>query len=100
MVDYPKHLNTRKDYLYVKENFPREQWEGDFQALLDSCKDWFYVGTLKSAKAGVNDDTHMVVDETLEDGTTSYSQYELKENPNARIFQLGFTVEEVEGLLA
>lgn len=100
MIGYPKHLNTREDYLYVKENFPREQWEGDFQALLDSYKDWFFAGTLESAEAGVNDDTHMVVDEVHEDGTTSWSQYELKENPAAKIFRLGFTVEEVEGLLA
>ena len=36
MKGYPKNLNTKFDYLYVKENFKRELWEKDFQNLLDT----------------------------------------------------------------
>lgn len=27
MVGFPKHLNTKEDYMYIKENFPTEQWK-------------------------------------------------------------------------
>ena len=42
MKGYPQHLNTKADYMYVRANFPREQWLPDFQALLDSTHDWFF----------------------------------------------------------
>ena len=103
MKGYPKCLNSKDDYLYVKDNFSRDEWAGDFQALLDSVKDWFFVEMLESEEAGLTDDTHKVVVNEEGEGdnaTKTYAQYELKENPAAKIFRLGFTTEEVEGYLA
>lgn len=102
MQGYPKHLNSKADYLYVKDNFPKEQWEKDFQKLLDSRKDWVTTGTVASVEAGVTDATHRVIPEYEENGTepTSYAQQELQDIPTAKIFRLGFTVEEVEGYIA
>ena len=48
MKGYPKNLKTKFDYLYVKENFKRELWEKDFQNLLDTRMDWFFVKNLDS----------------------------------------------------
>ena len=46
MVGYPKSLKTKEDYEYVRNNFPKEMWKKDFQALLDSSYDWFFVEKL------------------------------------------------------
>ena len=101
MVGFPKWLNTKEDYFYVREHFPHEQWEPVFQALLDERMTWLNIGQLASEEEGVTDNIHKVV--TVggeEDGTpVQYYQYEYKEDPNCKLFRLGFTVEEVKDLL-
>ena len=94
MIGLPKHLNSKDDFIYVKENFPKEKWIGLFQNLLDERMQWFNVGTLTDNEPGIEDDTHRVVTCNTTDGEERY-QYELKENPNCNLFRLGFTVEEV-----
>lgn len=101
MKGYPKTLNTKADYLYVKDNFPKEMWERDFQDLLASQKDWITTGTVSSIEGGVTDATHQVIEEVSEDGSTvTYLQQELQDIPTAKIFSLGFTPEEVQSILA
>lgn len=97
MVGYPKFLNTKEDYEYVRANFPREQWEPDFKALLNERYEWFNLGEIEDE--GVTDDTHKVVEDKRDDETVVRYQYEYKENENARIYRLGYTVEEVETIL-
>lgn len=97
MVGYPKFLNTKEDYEYVRANFPREQWEPDFKALLNERYEWFNLGEIEDE--GVTDDTHKVVEDKRDDETVVRYQYEYKENENARIYRLGYTVEEVEAIL-
>lgn len=100
MKGYPKTLNTKEDYLYVKEHFDRSQWLPEFQKLLDTRFGWFFEKHLDKESDGINDDTHKVV--TLEidsENPTAYDQYEYRENPQAKIFQLGFTVEEVSEII-
>ena len=100
MKGYPQHLNTKADYMYVRENFPREQWLPDFQALLDSTHDWFFVKNLDSQEDGLVDSTHKVVEfKNIETKEVTYDQYVLKEYNNALLFRLGFTVDEVEKLI-
>lgn len=102
MQGYPKHLNTKADYLYVKEHFSKEMWEKDWQALLDSRKNWFFVKDLADKASGIEDDTHKIVEnKSMGDGEEkiTYAQYEFKEDENATIYRLGFTVEEVEAAL-
>ena len=107
MKGYPQHLNTKADYLYVKENFKRELWEKDFQNLLDTRMDWFFVKNLDSQEEGLNDSTHKVVENKSEeldkDGKliekVTYSQFELKENPQCKLNLIGFTVDEVLKIL-
>ena len=103
MRGYPDYLNTKEDYLYVHDNFPRELWLPDFQALLDSYMDWFFEKHLASRDEGIEDETHKIVESETEDDSgemvTTYDQYELRENPMAKIFRIGFTVAEVKALM-
>lgn len=96
MIGYPKMLNTKEDYLYVKENFPKSEWLQDFKDLLDTRYDWFYESDLADGDEGVTDDTHKVVEIKEGDESTKRAQYVLKENPTCRMNQLGFTEEEIK----
>ena len=101
MKGFPKNLNTKEDYLYIKEHFERNLWVPEFQKLLDTTSDWFFVKNLDTAEDGITDDTHKVVEtEISSDEPTVISQYEFRENPDAKLYKLGFTVEEVQQLIA
>lgn len=99
MVGYPKTLNTKEDYLYVRDNFPKSEWEQDFQNLLDTRYDWFYDSELAEGDEGVTDDTHRVVEMREGDESVKRAQYVLKENPTCRMNQLGFTEDEIKKIL-
>lgn len=98
MKGYPKHLNSKTDYLYVKDHFPKEKWQPDFQALLDNRMQWLNAGPV-ALESGITDATHEV--RTLErDGKApEYYQYEYKEDSNCQLFRLGFTVQEIQDFL-
>lgn len=101
MIGFPKNLNTKEDYEYVRKNFQKEEWEKEFQNLLDTVNEWFNMGVLADGDTGTTDDTHRVTEDKQEDtGTVTRTQWEYKENPDAKIFQLGYTVEEVKAILA
>jgi hypothetical protein len=101
VVGFPKHLNTKQDYLYIKEHFPEEQWLPEFQRLMDDRMAWLNIGQLASEGDGIVDETHRVV--TVggeEEGVpVQYYQYEYKEDSNCKLFRLGFTVAEVEEVI-
>lgn len=100
MKGFPKTLSSKEDYIYIKENFPAEQWRPHWQSLLDSLNDWFNVGEVDPLD-GITDKTHKVVEQAPDgDGSkTVYYQFELRENPTAKLYQLGFMAEEVENAL-
>lgn len=102
MVGYPKHLNTKEDYLYVKNNFPKSIWLDDFKKLLAMHREWFFVKELSTKEEGTEDSTHKVVDTTEQDGDvtiTKYAQFEYKVNPNSKLLSIGFTEEEVKAII-
>lgn len=43
---YPEVLKTKEDYEYVRNNFPREYWEKDFEEILTDGFSYEVVGTL------------------------------------------------------
>lgn len=101
MVGYPKTLNTREDYEFVRQYFPKEKWQADFQNLLDSMYQWYNVGTIADESAGVSDDTHkIVIDEDRNTGTKTYYQYEKKKDEHCKLLRLGFTEAEVKAALS
>lgn len=95
MKGLPKSLNSKSDYMYVYNHMNENYYKPIFKALLDSKDAWFFVEELKD-KNGIVDDTHKVVED---EENKTFSQYELRENPNAKIFRLGFTVEEVQEII-
>jgi len=92
MRNFPKHLNSKQDFMNCLNDYPAET-KAELQTLLDNRFVW--VDTAIIENEGITDETHRVL--TDEDGTKT--QQELIEDTHARIFRLGFTVEEVEGLL-
>lgn len=96
MKGYPKHINSKQDAINLLVDYPIET-KNFLQGLLDSKDNWFFVSDLEDSN-GINDDTHKVV-ENKKDDVITYAQYELKEDSNAYLFRLGFTVDEVNELL-
>lgn len=95
MVGYPKYLNTKADYEFVRANFPKEKWEGAFQSLLDTRCNWFNHGEINGE--GISDDTHKIV---VDEETGKKYQYVYEENPNCRMNQIGYTVKELNKILS
>lgn len=96
MRGYPKTLNSKADYEFVRANFPAEQWVPDWQNLLDSRFVWLPTGTVENEEAGIVDDTHKVETSETPEGVIEYTQYEMSENRRAKIFRIGFTVDYVK----
>ena len=92
MIGYPKWINTKQDLLNVLADFPNDPRNISFlQSLLDERFAWF------PCDECIADDTHKVVEAT-EMMPASY--YEWRDNPTARIYQMGVTVGEIEAMLA
>jgi hypothetical protein len=101
MDGFPKHLNTRRDYEVIKELFSEEQWKPAYQELVDTSIGWLMTSRLEEEQSGTTDDTHEVREVKDHEGTvTERYQYEYKQDPNSKLLRLGFTVEEVEAVLA
>ena len=101
MHGFPKYLSTKQDVLNVMQEYPK-QTKKFLQELLDTKDVWMLVRKLDLDEEGVQDDTHKVVtndDPETKDIVEKY-QYEFKEDPNGTIFRMGFTVQEVQLLVA
>ena len=98
MIGVPKHLNTKEDYEYTRLNFPKDIWKKAFEDLTKNTSEWFNVGEVAES-VGVTNETHKVVIDKLMDGSFKYYQYELKINPNCKMFRIGYTILEVENIL-
>lgn len=100
MRGIPRHLNTRDDYLYIRDELPVDQWRPRFQDLLDKRFAWLATGPLAEGDVGIEDDTHRVVEHVDEQGQVyERIQEVLSEDPNAPLFRLGFSVAEVGGVI-
>lgn len=95
MVGYPKHLNTREDYEYVRLNFPKEMWEKDFQALLDTQYGWFFI-----KEVGEDENISLKDNQKLEksDDNKIYL-FEYLYNDNCLLKTLGYEESEVLDIL-
>jgi hypothetical protein len=94
MKGYPKHLNTKQDYEYVRNNFPKRKWEKDFQALLNSEKAWQVTNTLTDESKGIEDEMHKVIK-----SDDLVVQMELKTDENSKMKKPGYRRDEVESFL-
>lgn len=100
MRDFPKHLNTKDDYMYVLNHFSKEKVLPLFQNLLDTMKDWFFVRELGQQESVADTPTmKTIATENNETKEITYAVYELQENPQCKLYRLGFSVEEVETII-
>jgi hypothetical protein len=99
MKGFPKTFNTKKDVELCLEKWPR-QTKAFLQRILDNRFEWLIDRKLDSTEEGVENDTHKVSVVYDEDGSmVERYQLEWKEDPNARLFRLGFTVDEAQELV-
>lgn len=86
-------FNTQQDYFNYLNLYPEETKKA-LQLLLATRFSWQTTGILAEGAEGVVDETHRVIGEEPE-----RMQQALVEDPNAKIFVLGFTVEQVKEIL-
>ena len=102
MRGIPKYLSTKTDYanFLAMEDVSNEDKVKVLEDLLVDLKEWYYVGPTTKEK-GITDETHKVVEERdIENpDVIKYNQYELRDNTGSRMALLGFTEEEVRGLI-
>ena len=98
MQGFPKHLNSKFDFEYVRQNFPKEKWQPLFEELLAGQKVWLCVSEL--AGEGITDDTHKIVESADTNGTIKKYQYEYVNDANCLMLRLGYTEQEIINILA
>lgn len=94
-VGKTKYLNSRYDYLYVKEHY--DNWKEYWQELYDSRMIWANVELFGD---GIEDNTHRLIQSQDEQENPLTIQQVLQVDPNAKLFRIGFTESEVEEALA
>lgn len=100
MKGFPKNLNSKEDYYYIKEHFEEFQWKPKWAALLSNRQNWFATKTLEAGDEGCTDDTHRVeTHKDMLDNTEITVQYELKDDTSSDFFRFHFTEEEVNEAL-
>lgn len=101
MKGFPKHLNTKADYEYIRRASPESQWKPCWQALLDSAYDWFTVFELESKEIGeeIEGKARVLTETDNATGKERYFQSYMQMNPNCRLLKLGFTEDEVKKVL-
>ena len=103
MKGNPKHINSREDYLYIKENCDPEFWKPIWKNMLDTRMYWAATDVLDDERKCIVDKTHkfeiMKPAPDSEDQRIKYQQYELQENPNCDMVRFGFTEEEIKNAL-
>jgi hypothetical protein len=102
----PKYLNSKEDYLNLlamdEAVVSKEEKIEELEGLLANISDWFFEKYV-AENEGIEDETHkVVVNEPMEGSEqteVTYAQYVYKQNPMAKIFRIGFTIEEVQNLI-
>lgn len=93
MRGFPKHLNTKDDYMNCLTEFPTET-KAELQRLLDSRYVWQDEQIIEASRdVAIKEDQRIIE----EDGIKIIQKK--IEDSNAEIFELGFTVAEVEDLI-
>ena len=102
MRGFPQFLATKQDYLNCLSMYPDET-KSALRRLLADRYTWENVGEVESEKKGKSDESHRIIVQvkTDENGqqTEYFMQQERKEDANARLFVLGFTVKEIKSFL-
>lgn len=98
MKGIPKVLSTKADYMNILALFSADECRPHFKKLLNSRYHFVVEGELLEGDDGITDKDHKVTMEVTENGVTRYQMVRV-ENPNAKLFKIGFTVSEIESIL-
>lgn len=102
MRGFPQFLATKQDFMNCLPMYPKETKRA-LRNLLADRFNWEVTKELSDKSKGKEDETHRILEQqrTNDDGEieTYFVQLEKKEDSNARMFQLGFTVDEIESLI-
>lgn len=103
MRGFPQSLATKQDYMNCLPMFP-EETKRALRCLLADRFNWEITKELSAKGKGKEDETHRVLEqvrtnEETGEQETYFVQLEKKEDKNARMYQLGFTVKEIESLI-
>lgn len=105
MRGFPGHMNTKRDFQNCMKTMP-EETRAALRALLDAR---FVMAPVRKIGGGENlvpapgQEIRHVCLSSGPDGADAAPEawlYAPQEDPNAKIFQLGYTVAEVEALIA
>ena len=94
MKGFPKIIGTRHDVESLLISHP-EETKVYLKMCLDEVMQWY-----PCEMQELEDDTHKVVEsEATDTQEVTRQQYELKVDPNAKLFRLGYTVEEAVNIV-
>lgn len=100
MKGFPQTWNTKQDVLLCLERWP-EQTKQALRQFLDNRMDWMIQKKLADNEKGMEDKIRRVRQVADEDGTVvERYQMEWREDPNARLFRLGFTRDEAASIIS
>jgi hypothetical protein len=97
MRGFPKVLNSRQDYKNVVNDFGyTAKIKRAYEGLLNTAEKYKFDKELaaESDRTGPAPEYKVMTQE--EEGTETIVQYKLVDNPNGKIFKLGFTIDEVQ----
>ena len=96
-MEYPRILATKSDYEFVRQNFPKDLWEKDFNNLLETQYNWFFIKVLEDNEEIEQNFVQKIVTDPQ---TGVRSLYIWKQDPNCKLLQLGYTEQEVINILS
>ena len=91
-------INTKEDVYNMLRDYP-EEGKKHLQKLYDDRFIWHTTEILPSLDEGVNDETHRAFATKNENDEEIFVQQELVVDPNAFIYRIGFTDEDIAELL-
>ncbi|SFL93462.1 hypothetical protein [Halanaerobium salsuginis] len=101
MRGFPKVLNSRQDYENIISDFGyTAKVKRAYEGLLNTAEKYEFDKELaaESDRTGPAPEYKVMTQE--EEGTEKIVQYKLVNNPDGKIFKLGFTIGEVEEVIA
>ena len=100
MKGMPKHWNTKKDVMVSLDHSP-DQTKAYLQTFVDGIEKWMTDRKLDEGESGIEDDTHKIKEIKDEETGEVVERYQLewKEDPNCKLYRLGFTKDEAQSVI-
>ena len=100
MRGFSKVLNSRQDYENIVNDFGyTAKVKRAYQGLLNTAKKYEFDKELAAESDRTGPEPEYKVMTQEEEGTEKIVQFKLVDNPNGKIFRLGFTIEEVQEVI-